>query len=221
MTKYLSAVPLIIFAFLTVGCQEKLQSGKQTTHPTQTLEPIPTVPAKPPISTKPAVPIKPIQPIAETIPTEKIQTETLSFIKEDGTLKVQEGKKVCLLAEDAIDYETFVSPDATLIAVETLLMSNLQIVRVYKKDEKGCFQALKNRLSTKLWQDLSEKEGFTLDNVSHPRMKFLKWIDNEQIEIALSGELDSKAIDTNVIYHLKILSASSSEVPSTDSSKQN
>ncbi len=211
MTKYFLLILMVTFSFLEVGCQEKSQPVKQTPHPTQTVEPIPTVPIKPPKPTKPAVPIKPIQPqpIAETIPTEQtveeIQTETLSFIKEDGTLKVKEGKKVCLLADDAIDYETFVSPDATLIAVETLLMSNLQIVRVYKKDAKGCFQPLKNRLSTKLWQALSEQEGFTLDDVSHPRMKFLKWIDNEQVQIELSGEVGSKVIDTNVSSNLKTL----------------
>lgn len=203
MTKYLLTLPLIIFAFLAIGCQEKLQSGKQTTHTTQTLEPIPTVP------TKPTLPIKPTQPIVETIPTEPAadteQEKTLSFIKEEGILKVKEGEKVCLLANDAIYYETFVSPDASLIAVETLLMSNLQIVRVYRKDAEGCFYPLKNRLSTKLWRDLSEQEGFTLDDMSHPRMKFLKWIDNKQIEIELSGELDSKVIDTNVTCDLELL----------------
>lgn len=195
MTKTLFALPLIIFAFLSIGCQEKLQSEKQTTHPTQTLDPVPIGPVKP---------AKPTQAIVETIPTEPtaeaVQEETLSFIKKEGILKVKEGEKVCLLADDAIDYETFVSPDATLIAVETLLMSNLQIVRVYKKDAEGCFQALKNRLSTKLWQALSEQEVFTLDDVTHPHMKFLKWIDNEQIEIELSGEVDSKVIDANVTY---------------------
>lgn len=205
MTKYFLLILLVAFSFLEVGCQEKSQPVKQTPHPTQTVEPVsvPIVPIKP---VKPAVPAKPTQPIVETIPTaDTEQTETLSFIKEDGTLKVKEGEKVCLLADDAIDYETFVSPDSTLIAVETLLMSNLQIVRVYKKDAEGCYKPLKNRLSTKLWQVLSEQEGFTLDDVSHPRMKFLKWIDNAQIEIALSGELDSKVIDVNVTYDLKPL----------------
>ena len=197
MTKYLLLLPLIIFAFLAVGCQEKLQSGKQTTHPTQTVEPIPTVPTKP------------TQPIVETIPTEPTanieQVETLSFIKKEGVLKVKEGEKVCLLADDAIDYETFVSPDTTLIAVETLLMSNLQIIRVYKKDATGCFYPLKHALSTKLWHDLSEQVGFTVDDVSYPRMKFLKWIDNEQVQIELSGEVENKAVDANVSYDLRVL----------------
>ena len=129
----------------------------------------------------------------------------LSRSCKEGILEVKEGERVCLLADDAIDYETFVSPDTTLIAIETLLMSNLQIIRIYKKDVDGCFRPLKNPLSVKLWRDLSKKEGFTVEDVSHPRMKFLKWIDNEQIEIALSGEVGTKVIDTNVSYVLKTL----------------
>ena len=206
MTKYFLPILLITFSFWEVGCQEKSQPVKHVTHTTQTVEPIPTAPVRP---TKPIVPTKPTQPIVETIPTEPTanteQEVTLSFIKKEGILKVKEGEKVCLLADDAIDYETFVSPDATLIAVETLLMSNLQIIRVYKKDATGCFHPLEHALSTKLWHDLSEQEGFTVEDVSHPRMKFLKWIDNEQVQIGLSGEVENKVIDANVSCALHAL----------------
>jgi len=135
----------------------------------------------------------------------KEQVITLSFTKENGTLKVKSGGKICLLADDAIDYETFVSPDATLIAVETLLMSNLQIIRVYKKESDGCFRPLKNRLSSKLWHDLSVQEGFTIEDVSHPRMKFLKWISNEEVLVQLSGEVGVTVIDANVSCGLQPL----------------
>ncbi len=134
--------------------------------------------------------------------THVVQVSTLSFIKKDGTLQSKEGNKTCLLANDAIDYEVFVSPDAAMLAVETLLMSNLQIIRVYKKDTHGCFQPLKNTLSTRLWNDLSAKEEFTVDDVSHPRMKFLKWISNEQISVELSGEVDKRSINTNISFGL-------------------
>lgn len=129
----------------------------------------------------------------------------LSFMKENGSLKVKEEGKVCLLSEDAIDYEVFVSPDATFIAVETLLMSDLQIVRIYKKDVDNCFRPLKHSVSKKLWHDLSVVKGFSIDEVNHPRMKFLKWLDNKKLQIELSGEVDSKAVDTNVICDLKLL----------------
>ncbi len=197
MIKYFLLILLITFSFFEVGCQEKSQPVKQVTHPTQTVETIPT---------KPIVPTKPIQPtqtIVETIPTE--QAEILSFVKKEGILKVKEGEKVCLLADDGIDYEVFVSPNTTLIAVETLLMSNLQIIRVYKKDADGCFHPLKNALSVKLWHDLSEKKGFSVEHVSQPRMKFLKWINNEQVQIELSGEVENKAVDTNVSCDLRVL----------------
>ena len=125
---------------------------------------------------------------------------TLSFMKKDGILQSKEGSRICLIADDAIEYEVFVSPDAMMIAVETLLMSNLQIIRIYKKDTLGCFQPLKDALSTKLWHDLSVKEGFMVEHVSRPRMKFLKWVSNKQIEVELSGEVDKRSISANVRF---------------------
>ncbi len=130
---------------------------------------------------------------------------SLSFIKENGMLKVKEGEKICLLADDAIDYETFVSPDATLIAVETLLMSDLQIVRMYKKDTEDCFLPLKHPLSVKLWHDLSIQKGFSLNDINHPRMKFLKWINKGKVLVELTAENKNKTIDTNISCDIQAL----------------
>lgn len=128
------------------------------------------------------------------------QASALSFIKKDGTLKSKEREKSCLLADDAIDYEVFVSPDTKLIAVETLLMSNLQIIRVYKKNANGCFQPLKHVLSTKLWHKLSTEKGFSLDDIRYPKMRFLKWIDHDTMLINLSGEMNTQSIDKNMTF---------------------
>jgi len=127
-------------------------------------------------------------------------TKKLTFTKENGILKVREGEKSCLLADDAIDYEVYVSPDATLIAVETILMSNLLIIRVYKKESDGCFRPIKHTLSTKLWHDLSTQKGFSVEDVSHPRMKFLKWIDENTLLINFSGETEMHSIDENITF---------------------
>jgi hypothetical protein len=124
----------------------------------------------------------------------------LSFMKKDGTLQSKEGSRICLIADDALDYEVFISPDAMMIAVETLLMSNLQIIRIYKKDTLGCVQPLEDAFSAKLWHDLSLKEGFTVNDVSYPRMKFLKWLSSKQIEVELSGEADKRSIAANVRF---------------------
>ncbi|WP_296823340.1 hypothetical protein [Sulfurovum sp.] len=117
--------------------------------------------------------------------------------------RVKEGEKSCLLSDDAIDYEVFLSPDADCIAVETLLMSDLQVVRIYKKDVDNCFRPLKHAVSKKLWHDLSVTKGFSIDEVNHPRMKFLKWIDNNQILIETSGDIDGGSIDEKVSYALE------------------
>ncbi len=37
----------------------------------------------------------------------------------------------------------------------------------YKKDADECFHTLKHALSRKLWHDLSAKERFTVEDVSH------------------------------------------------------
>ena len=134
----------------------------------------------------------------QTHDTQVKQVSTLSFIKKDGTLQSKEGNRICLLADDAIDYEVFVSPDTNMLAVETLIMSDLQIIRIYKKDTTACFHPLKDPLSTKLWHTLSVKKGFVVEDVSHPRMKFLKWTGNKQITVELSGEIDNQFITENI-----------------------
>ena len=79
-------------------------------------------------------------------------------------------------------------------------MSNLQIIRVYKKDADGCFHPLKHALSTKVWQDLSLQKEFSVEDVGHPRMKFLKWVDKNTLLINLSGDTEKQSIDENVIF---------------------
>jgi len=145
------------------------------------------------------------QEVHQTSVTKSEDNKTLSFVKKDGILKVNIDKnRSCLLADDAIAYETYVSPKATWIAVETQLLSNIQIIRLYKKNSDGCYKPLKSPLSVELWHTLTAKKGFSIDDVLHPRMQFLKWIDNEQILIALSGEIGNKAIDVNVSYDLRV-----------------
>ena len=139
----------------------------------------------------------------ENSPSVKKDIPTLSFTKINGTLIVTNGEKSCLLVKEAIAYETYVSPDTQMIAVEVQLLSNLQIIRMYKKNSAGCYKPFKNPLSTKLWGTLSEKKGFSIDDVLHPRMQFLKWVDNNQILIKISGDLGDKSIDKKLSYALE------------------
>ena len=129
-------------------------------------------------------------------------TQKLTFTKTNGTLKVTEGGESCLLAEDAIDYETYVSPDAGLIAVETLLLSDLQIIRVYRKGANNCFRPLPHPLSSQAWHTLAGQKGFAMEEVDHPRMKFLKWVDTNTLRINLSGETQTSRIDENMTFKL-------------------
>jgi len=132
---------------------------------------------------------------------ERKSANTISFSKENGTLIVHIQKhKNCILAVDAIAYEPYISPKATKIAVETQLLSNIQIIRVYSKASDGCFKAEKEPLSKKVWVTLSANGSFSLDEVLHPRMTFLKWIDEDHIMMHVSGEVGERSIDENVTY---------------------
>jgi len=82
-------------------------------------------------------------------------------------------------------------------------MSDLQIVRIYKKNTDGCFRPLQQAVSTKLWYELSATKGFSIDEVNHPHMKFLKWINNHQVLIEISGAIEGKFIDEKVSYVLE------------------
>ena len=128
---------------------------------------------------------------------------TPTFIQKGGSIIVNTDGKTCLLADDALAYEPYISQDATMIAIETQLMSNLQIIRLYKKNEKECSQKLDEPLSTKLWSTLSQQKGFSINDVSRPSMQFMKWIGTDQILIALRGEVNGKSLDENISYIYK------------------
>ena len=132
-----------------------------------------------------------------------VRTPTPTFIQKGGSIIVNTAGKTCLLADDALAYEPYISPDATVIAVETQLMSNLQIIRLYEKNEKGCFQKLDESLSTKLWSRLSQQKGFSIDDVIRPSMQFIKWIDTDQMLIILRGEVNGENLDENISYTYK------------------
>ncbi len=130
----------------------------------------------------------------------EVQVIKLSFIKINGSLILKTKDKSCLIADDAIDYEAYLSSNNKIIAVETLLMSNLQTIRIYLKNSNDCYSPMKDAFSTKVWGILSKQKNFKIEDISHPRMKFIKWIDNKQLVIELYGEIDSKVIDENITY---------------------
>ena len=129
----------------------------------------------------------------------------LQFINKDGVLSTLNPKNNCILADDAIDYEAFVSPDKNFVAVETLLISNIQILRVYKKDINDCYLSPNASISKYLWQNISQKNEFNIEGVIHPRIKFLRWINNDSIEVQLSGEINTKEFNEHIDYDLRKL----------------
>ncbi len=133
-----------------------------------------------------------------------VNAAEITFSKKNGTLIVHTAEnKSCMLATDAIAYEPYVSPDATWIAVETQLLSNLQILRIYRKDAKGCYSELQPSFSKKVWHDILQNRAVRLEEIIHPRMDFLAWTDRNKIKIHVSGDMGNTFIDKNLTYELQ------------------
>jgi len=133
-----------------------------------------------------------------------LSAEKITFSKKNGTLIVHTAEnKSCMLATDAIAYEPYVSPDATWIAVETQLLSNLQILKIYQKNAKGCYYELQPPFSEKVWHDILKNRAVRLEDIIHPRMDFLAWTDSNKIKIHISGDAENSSIDKNLTYELK------------------
>ncbi|BDY13875.1 hypothetical protein [Hydrogenimonas cancrithermarum] len=128
---------------------------------------------------------------------------SFAIVKGNGLLMVKTGEKSCMLADDAIDYEVYPSPNGDALAVETLMMSNLQIVRLYRKTPKGCFRRISPPFAVQLWNRVRETTGYSIEDIEHPRMKFLKWISTNKLEVEIMGESDRGNIDLNVTYSLQ------------------
>ncbi|BBG65783.1 hypothetical protein NNO_1080 [Hydrogenimonas sp.] len=114
-----------------------------------------------------------------------------SFISEvqDGALYIisEDDNHRYKLAGDALDYRVIPSPDGSWLAVETLLLSNLTVVRFYRKDGGGMYRAQEVPELTQIWERVTVNAGLDIDDLRSPRMKFLRWEDNGNALINLSA----------------------------------
>ncbi len=121
---------------------------------------------------------------------------------KEGALYIIEENSSYKLADDALDYRVIPSPKGSWLAVETLKLSNLIVVRFYKKDPEGRYRRKDVTASTHLWSDLSAKMGFDIDDIRFPRTKFIRWEDERHAHLNLSGVANRKKIDRNVTVTL-------------------
>jgi len=142
-------------------------------------------------------------PKSSKLPNITQEAKKITFSDENGNLILHTPQnKHCLLATDAIAYEPYVSPDATWIAVETQLLSNIQILRLYRKDVNGCYTAPGYALSEKIWNDFLRNRNIMLEEIVHPRIDFLQWIDDHKIQVHISGDTEYDSIDKEFTYVL-------------------
>ncbi len=108
-------------------------------------------------------------------------------LQKKTALKVERKGRVCTLDKGAIAYEVYPSPDGEALAVEKMLMSDLTFLQIYIATPDGCYRPLRPPASTQLWQKVAKKLGVGVDDIDHPRIRFLDWIDAHSYRANLTG----------------------------------
>ncbi len=128
----------------------------------------------------------------------------ISFVSEvrDGELYIEDEKGRYRLADDALDYRVVPSPKGSWIAVETMLLSNLTVVRFYKKGSDGRYRHKEPPDLSNIWERAAEEMGFDADDLRYPRVKFLRWEGEKRASLNLSAAAAEKRIDRNVTVTL-------------------
>lgn len=109
----------------------------------------------------------------------EIQPENLLHIyssaNEAGELwvSVNDGKPLRLL-HDAQGYRPIVSPDGEWLAVEVRLMSDLEVVRLFRRDENR-FVAADKDVTAVAWQQVAEADNFELEALGHTKARVSGW----------------------------------------------
>jgi len=99
-----------------------------------------------------------------------------------------------------------VSPDGQWICIDQALFSNLQVTRLYRRNEKGSFSlGNSGNLSKRGWQLFSEDTGTALEDVQNARSRCIGWHqDSSVVELGLTGvDAGGETIDTSVRIRLE------------------
>jgi len=124
--------------------------------------------------------------------------DKVKTVVKDGILKVIDKDKSYILADDALDYNVIYS--SQYLIVETRVFSNLQTIRVYKKN--GIFKQINPPVAQVLWNRVCKKNRINIEDIRYPQMSFIKWINKNKILVNLTGEIGDKKIDENITYDL-------------------
>ncbi len=102
--------------------------------------------------------------------------------------RVNDAEPTRLLAE-AQAYRPLLSPDGKWLAVEVQQMSDLQLVRLFRR-EKTKLVASDANVTAVAWQRAAAEGRFELDELIHPRAWVVGWDHNgKSLSLGLSGSL--------------------------------
>jgi len=135
---------------------------------------------------------------AQTIETDVLGEDTLEFTYGNGTKD--------FLVLNGQGNEFIVSPDSQKIVVDTRLLSNLSITRVYSRDKAGKVQIAKPlNLSALVWDSMAIKYQISVEEVISPKTNAIRWLDDgSKIELEVRGGTEmGLTIAERVVINLK------------------
>jgi len=117
-----------------------------------------------------------------------VHTESLP----DGSFTVTVGAgEPQRLIEAAQQYRPVLSPDSRWLAVETRLFSDLQVVRVFRRDGDR-FEEVDPDPVLATWARVASREGFLVEDVVRARASVAGWDDDDVLILELSGDLPER-----------------------------
>ncbi len=138
----------------------------------------------------------------DSFKSNSIKNKDFEIINQDGILKIRDKNKEYILTARGLDYNPHLSNDKKVLVVDTLLMSNLQTIKIFiKKDNK--FKKSNKHVSKRLWERYLKNKSYTIKDVQYPKLQFRDWVDNDTFEVELSGEVNGKVIKDILRYDVR------------------
>jgi hypothetical protein len=120
-------------------------------------------------------------------------------VNDTGELWVSvNNDKPLRLLHEAQGYRPLVSPDGEWLAVEVRLMSDLEVVRLFRRDGVR-FIAAENDVTAVAWQNVAAAHNFELDALSHTRARVAGWSNDGtilQLEMSASVPGEHSPLET-------------------------
>jgi len=139
----------------------------------------------------------------EPQPTNLLHIHTSANEAGELWVSVNGGSPLRLL-EDAQGYRSLVSSDGDWLAVEVRLMSDLEVVRLFRRDGNR-FVATEKDVTTVAWRQAAAAENIEMEALIHTKTRFSGWNDEGTtlwLELSAVGPGEQDRLETVVAVPL-------------------